>query len=86
MTKTIQKKKTCLICLNARLKKYLNLGKTALANSYLKKADPQKLKKDMPDYVLLLAWNYADSIMKKEAWLKEKGVKFIIPIPKITII
>jgi len=48
--------------------------------------DPKYLKKDPPDYVLILAWNYADSIMKKESWLKGKGGKFIIPIPKVKII
>lgn len=45
-----------------------------------------KLKKDIPDYVLILAWNYADSIMEKEAWLRKKGVKFIVPIPKVKVI
>lgn len=47
---------------------------------------PDKLKKDRPDYLLLLAWNYADFILNKERDLRKKGVKFIIPIPKIKII
>ncbi|MBP7006513.1 MAG: class I SAM-dependent methyltransferase [Candidatus Pacebacteria bacterium] len=45
-----------------------------------------EIKNNIPDYVLILAWNYADSIIKKEAWLKKKGVKFIIPIPKVKIV
>jgi len=45
-----------------------------------------QLKKDTPDYVLILAWNYADSIIKKEKWLKKKGVKFIIPISKVKVV
>jgi len=46
----------------------------------------QKLKENMPDYVLLFAWNYTDSIIKRESWLKENGVKFIKPIPDVKII
>ncbi len=47
---------------------------------------PKHLKKETPDYVLILAWNYADLILKKEVALKKKGVKFIVPIPKVKIV
>ncbi|XOB46595.1 MAG: class I SAM-dependent methyltransferase [Candidatus Nealsonbacteria bacterium] len=47
---------------------------------------PDKLKGDQPDYLLLLAWNYAESILKKEQKLRDEGVKFIIPVPKVKII
>lgn len=46
----------------------------------------EELKKKQPDYILLLAWNYADSIMEKEMWLSETGTKFIIPIPEVRIV
>ncbi len=39
-----------------------------------------------PDYVLLLAWNYSDSILKKEKKLRKSGVKFIIPVPEVKIV
>ena len=45
-----------------------------------------KLDKDNVDYLLLLAWNYADSIMQKEKKRREGGTKFIIPVPEVKII
>lgn len=42
---------------------------------------PSVLKEHTPDYILILAWNYADSIMRKERWFTARGGKFIIPIP-----
>lgn len=40
---------------------------------------PDKLKYDPPDYVLLLAWNYADAIIEKERDLLDSGVVFLTP-------
>jgi SAM-dependent methyltransferase len=49
-------------------------------------APPEKMNEMPPDYILLLAWNYAPEILKKETALRKKGVKFIIPVPKVKII
>lgn len=39
-----------------------------------------------PDYVLILAWRYADPIMKKHQAYLEQGGHFILPIPAVEIV
>jgi len=47
---------------------------------------PDALNRDNPDYVLILAWNFAPSIMKNNEKFSKAGGKFIIPVPKPKII
>jgi SAM-dependent methyltransferase len=48
--------------------------------------DSSCLKKDAPDYLLILAWNFADPIIKKHTDFQDNGGKFIVPLPKVEII
>jgi hypothetical protein len=47
---------------------------------------PERLLTDTPDYIFLLAWNFKDAILEKEKPLREKGVKFIVPVGTIEVI
>ncbi|ARJ66497.1 SAM-dependent methyltransferase [Magnetospirillum sp. ME-1] len=39
-----------------------------------------------PDYLVILAWNFARPIIEKNVAFREKGGKFIIPIPKVEVV
>lgn len=44
------------------------------------------IRQKMPDYTLILSWNYADEIIAREVSYREKGGMFIIPSPEIQIL
>lgn len=44
------------------------------------------LLEDMPEYALILPWNFGDEIMENLADYKKRGGKFIIPVPSPKII
>ena len=46
----------------------------------------QTLYERRPDYVLILAWRYAEPIMKKHQEYLDQGGHFIVPLPTLKVI
>ena len=80
---------------------YFNIGKNILdyivddsifkqglftPGTHIPVVSPNTLKVTIPDFILILAWNFAPSIMKNYEWIKKRGGKFIVPVPVPKII
>ncbi|HZF00699.1 MAG TPA: class I SAM-dependent methyltransferase [Methylomirabilota bacterium] len=54
--------------------------------SWIPVRPPEMLLNDQPDYALLLAWNFAPEIIKRETEFQKRGGRFILPIPEPKIV
>jgi len=60
-------------------------GKVA-PGSWIPVRPPEALRADQPDYALLLAWNFAPEIIKREVEFQKAGGRFIVPIPEPRVV
>lgn len=48
--------------------------------------DEGAIIRELPDYVVMWAWNYREEILEKFSLARSKGVKFIVPVSKIEVV
>ncbi|MGL4243041.1 MAG: methyltransferase domain-containing protein [Beijerinckiaceae bacterium] len=58
---------------------------TLLPGSHIPVSDPERIRQDKPDYVLILPWNLKDEIMAQMADIRGWGGKFVVAIPKLAV-
>ena len=52
----------------------------------IKIVDEGAILRELPDYALCFAWNFATEILEKNKLARSKGVKFIFPHPELQVI
>lgn len=57
-----------------------------LPASHIPVTAESKIKKEKPDYVIILPWNLKEEVITQLAYIREWGGKFVVPIPSLQII
>jgi 2-polyprenyl-3-methyl-5-hydroxy-6-metoxy-1,4-benzoquinol methylase len=57
-----------------------------LPASHIPVLNEDHLKKDKPDFVIILPWNLKDEITEQLSYIKDWGGKFVIPIPSLHLV
>ena len=47
---------------------------------------PARVLEDQPDAVLIIAWNFAEEIMRHQEEYRKRGGSFVIPIPEVRVV
>jgi len=54
--------------------------------SHIPIVQEDRIKKDKPDFIIILPWNIKDEIVKQLDYVNAWGCKFVVPIPKLQIL
>ena len=47
---------------------------------------PEHIRETRPDYILILPWNLADEIVTSNAYARDWGAQFVVPVPETRVI
>ena len=47
---------------------------------------PTRIRETRPDYLFILPWNLRDEIMEQNAYIREWGGRFVVPIPQLQVL
>ncbi len=59
---------------------------TFAPGTHIPVVSPKMLDDKKPDFIMILAWNFAEEILKKTKKYADMGIKFIIPLPEPRIV
>src|SRR5258708_3645545 len=45
---------------------------------------PEEITRTCPDYLLILPWNLKDEVIRQNAYIREWGGQFVVPMPEVT--
>ena len=57
-----------------------------LPGSHLPIFDPDHVRRERPDYLLVLPWNLRDEIVGQMADVRDWGCRFVVPVPRVEIV
>jgi hypothetical protein len=46
---------------------------------------PERIRETKPDYLFILPWNLKDEIIQQNAYIRDWGGKFVVPIPTVKV-
>jgi len=55
-------------------------------DTHIQVVSTDRILQDQPDYLLVLAWNFVDEIVRQQADYRSRGGKFILPVPEVKIL
>jgi len=47
--------------------------------------NPERIRETKPDYLMILPWNFKDEIIQQNAFIREWGGRFFVPIPEVRV-
>jgi SAM-dependent methyltransferase len=65
---------------------YARKQNTLMPGLHLPVLSPEALIERKTDYVVIIAWRYVQPIVDKNAAFRDRGGKFIVPLPKLEVI